>query len=92
MHHHVVEVGVATNVELLVKLHFGAAVKGEFLEHLAHHARANLAAHVITYYGQAGSDKLLFPLWVAGNKYGDTVQERHAGVYGTLGVELGCFL
>jgi hypothetical protein len=86
---HVVEVGVATEVQLAGAVQPHAAVHEEARQHAMHDGGADLGFHVVADDRQAAILEAAAPVRLARNEHRNAVHERAAGVEDLLDVPLG---
>src|SRR5205807_623296 len=86
---HVIEVHVATEVELVRAVYLHAALPEETGQHAMGDGGPHLALDVVTDNGQPLVLKSLLPVLLAGDKHGYAVDKAHPGLEGLLDVPLG---
>ena len=89
---HVVEVGVAAEIELVGPVDLHTAVAEQAREHTMDNCCADLGLDVVADDRRAGAAEPIGPVLLAGNEDGDAVDESAAGLEHLLDVPFGRFL
>ena len=86
---HIIEVGVAANIQLHRPFQLNPALAKESCQHAMHNRCSDLTFDIVTDHRQVRFLESLLPVFFTSNKHGNTVDETHTRLDNLLNIPLG---